>query len=232
MATRKTKKEKAPEQREYVEADGIPVWCSHDRLLEVESLVPNPRNPNMHTAEQIDLLAKVISIQGWRAPITVSLRSGFITKGHGRLFAGRKLGVTMVPVDEQEYENEAAEWSDMIADNKLAELSSLDDTMLNELIADIGEMDFDLELTGFDHTALEKIISGMESEIGDLGDAGNERHGQGEGGGTSSDFDESGKVLLVFNSDSERAALWGLLGLDDKDKREVVAVRELPAMLA
>jgi hypothetical protein len=51
----------------------------------VESVVGNPRNPNVHPERQIELLAKIISAQGWRAPITVSTRSGFVVRGHGRL---------------------------------------------------------------------------------------------------------------------------------------------------
>ena len=54
-----------------VQASGIPVHCAHDEIVDVEALVPNPRNPNRHSDEQIRLLAKIIKHQGWRAPITV-----------------------------------------------------------------------------------------------------------------------------------------------------------------
>ena len=54
-------------------------------------LVPHPRNPNKHGDNQIALLAKIIGNQGWRNPIVVSERSGFIVAGHGRLGAARVL---------------------------------------------------------------------------------------------------------------------------------------------
>ncbi|MDP7011615.1 MAG: hypothetical protein QF685_09565 [Verrucomicrobiota bacterium] len=40
--------------------------------MPAEELVPNPRNPNTHSAAQVELLAKIIRHRGWRAPITVS----------------------------------------------------------------------------------------------------------------------------------------------------------------
>lgn len=54
------------------EASSIPVYCAFDEIIDVAELVPNPRNPNKHPESQIQLLAKIIKAQGWRAPITVS----------------------------------------------------------------------------------------------------------------------------------------------------------------
>ena len=79
--------------------ENILVHCAYDELVDIAKLVPNPRNPNRHPDKQIELLAKIIKSQGWRAPITVSTRSGFIVRGHGRLAAAQKLGLTEVPVD-------------------------------------------------------------------------------------------------------------------------------------
>ena len=63
-------------------AGEVPVYCAHDKLVDVTTLVPNPKNPNTHPDNQIQLLGRIIRQQGWRAPITVSNRSGFIVKGH------------------------------------------------------------------------------------------------------------------------------------------------------
>lgn len=91
---------------------GIPVFCSHDAIVPLGKLVPNPKNPNTHSDEQVRLLGKIIQATGWRQPITVSTRSGFIVKGHGRLMAARMAGLTEAPVDYQEYANEAEEYTD------------------------------------------------------------------------------------------------------------------------
>jgi len=72
------------------------------------------------------MLAKIMEFQGWRLPIVVSKSSGFIVRGHGRLLAAQRLGLKKVPIDEQDYENEAQEWADLIADNRIAELAETD----------------------------------------------------------------------------------------------------------
>lgn len=155
MAKSKTKPIAAP--REI--ASGIDVWCRFDSLVDVTELVENPRNPNKHGDKQIALLAKIINAQGWRAPITVSNRSGFIVNGHGRLQAARLLQVENVPVERQDYATEAEEYADLIADNRIAELADLDDGMLSGLLNDALFADFDMDLTGFDSSSLLELAS-------------------------------------------------------------------------
>jgi DNA modification methylase len=141
--------------------DGVPVFCAFDDLAPIESITPNPRNPNTHPDSQVALLAKIISAQGWRAPITVSNRSGFVTKGHGRLLAARHMGQTSAPVDRQDYADEASEYADMIADNRIAELAEIDATLLKDLILDIDTGDIDIELTGFTEAELARMMSAV-----------------------------------------------------------------------
>ena len=136
----------------------VPVWCVHDALVYVVELKPNPKNPNTHPASQIELLGKIIKEQGWRAPITVSKRSGLIVKGHGRLEAAFKAGISKAPVDFQDYESEAAEHADMVADNRLAELAVVDNSKLSELMKELNDFDIDLEMTGFTTDEFDKIL--------------------------------------------------------------------------
>lgn len=145
------------------------VYCSYTTLEPTASLIENPRNPNKHPEEQIIALAKIIRHQGWRNPIVVSKRSGFVIKGHGRLLAARMLGLEEVPVDMQDYENEAAELADMIADNKIAELSNIDEGELTSLLRELDGQ-IDLELTGFAGRELTDILAQAE-DIGDVPDA-------------------------------------------------------------
>jgi len=140
-------------------ASSIPVHCAHLRLADVTSLIPNPRNPNKHGDTQVALLAKIIRHQGWRAPITISRRSGFVVTGHGRLEAAKLLQVAEVPVDEQDFATEADEWAHLIADNRIAELADADRAMLRDLAEELDTGDFDLDLTGFDHAALEELMT-------------------------------------------------------------------------
>ncbi|MBE0430130.1 MAG: ParB N-terminal domain-containing protein [Thermoleophilia bacterium] len=136
------------------------IHCSYDELVDLVALVPHPRNPNTHPANQIELLAKIIRHQGWRAPITVSKRSGFIIRGHGRLMAAQTLGVEQAPVDYQDYASEAEEWADLIADNRIAELAEINNDALTALMAELSEAgDLDMELTGFGEQELEQLMA-------------------------------------------------------------------------
>ena len=143
------------------QASGISVYCAHSEIVDITTLVANPRNPNQHPQKQIELLAKIIKNQGWRAPITVSNRSGFVVRGHGRLLAAQHLGVSSVPVDRQDYASEAEEWADLIADNRIAELSEIDDTLLAGLLSEINTSEFDLNLTGFSDKQIDNLMTSI-----------------------------------------------------------------------
>jgi DNA modification methylase len=135
------------------------VECAHDLMVDTATLVPNPRNPNHHPQKQIELLAKIIKHTGWRNPIVVSNRSGFIVKGHARLEAAKLLKEDKVPVDYQDYENEAMEWADCIADNRIAELAEPSLPELKDLLQELDTGAFDMDLTGFDSKALEELMT-------------------------------------------------------------------------
>lgn len=148
-------------------ASGIPVFCAHDAIVPIEKVIPNPRNPNTHPAEQIKLLGRIIQAAGWRQPITVSNRSGFIVKGHGRLLAAKKAGLTEVPVDYQEYTNEAEEYADLIADNRLAELSEIDTELLADIFQDIDLSEIPAELTGYTESEINDLTAALADELDD-----------------------------------------------------------------
>jgi len=150
--------------------DGFNIFCAYDDIVELDTLKPNPRNPNKHPDAQLDLLAKIIQGQGWRAPITVSRRSGMIVKGHARREAGYKTGGKYAPIEYQDYESDSAEMSDLIADNRIAELAVLDEKSILELLQelDANTDGIDPEMTGFSadtiREMLEKAAAGADAE--------------------------------------------------------------------
>lgn len=129
--------------------DGVPVFCAYDEIVQIGQIRPNPQNPNTHPDGQVELLAEIITANGWRNNITVSTRSGLIVRGHGRLLAAQKLGLSACPVEYQEYSTEAEELADLLADNRMAELSVMDDASVAGLLELIQE-DVPLSLAGFD----------------------------------------------------------------------------------
>lgn len=146
-------------------ADGVPVYCAHDEIVDVAALIPNPKNPNTHPDEQIRLLGSIIRHQGWRAPITVSTRSGFMVKGHGRLSAALLEGFKEVPVDFQNYATEADEYADLVADNRIAELAEIDQKKLAEIFAEIDTTELPMEMTGYTEKEAADIASALSEAL-------------------------------------------------------------------
>jgi len=146
-------------------ATGVPVYCAHDAIVDVAKLVPNPKNPNTHPDNQIQLLGRIIRSQGWRQPITVSTRSGFIVKGHGRLAAAQLEGFKEVPVDYQNYATEADEYADLIADNRIAELAEIDRVKLADIFADLDTGEIPLEMTGYTEDEVEELVTALSEAI-------------------------------------------------------------------
>ena len=70
----------------------------------------------------------------------------------------------MVPVDEQDYESEAQEWADLVADNRIAELAEMDRASLKDIIETLDTGEIDMELTGFTESELEDLMVEMTEE--------------------------------------------------------------------
>ncbi len=146
------------------EASGIAVHCAYDDLQDIVNLVAHPRNPNRHPDKQVALLAKVIRHQGWRSPIVVSRRSGFIVTGHGRYQAAKVLGVEKVPVNFQDFATEADELAHLVADNRIAELADGDDDGIAALLKELGDAKLDLDLTGYDAGAIDDLLAEVKKD--------------------------------------------------------------------
>lgn len=145
-------------------AGNIPVYCAFDEIVPVEDLKPNPKNPNQHPERQVELLARIIEAQGWRQAVKVSTRSGLIVSGHGRYQAASLLGCP-VPVDFQDYPSEAEELADLLADNRIAELSNIEKSALAEIFAEITAEDIDASLTGYSMGDIDFIMSELSESI-------------------------------------------------------------------
>lgn len=124
-------------------------------LVDIESIVQNPKNANKHPKEQIERLEKLIKYQGFRNPLIISNRTGFLVVGHGRLEVAKNLGMKKVPVIKQDFENEAQEYSYLISDNEIARWASLDNDLVYEELKHI-ELE-DIELLGIEDFEVPEI---------------------------------------------------------------------------
>lgn len=124
---------------------------------QVGELIPYARNSRTHSDAQIAQVAASIREFGWTNPVLVDGKSGIIA-GHGRVLAAQQLGLTVIPVIELLHLTEPQRRAYVIADNKLAEQAGWDDEMLSLELADLKDMDFDIELTGFSDDELTDLL--------------------------------------------------------------------------
>ena len=126
------------------------------KLVPIEQIVPNPKNPNKHPKEQIERLSKIVDFQGFRIPLIISNRSGFLVSGHGRLEMAKLKGVKELPVMYQDFESDAQEYSFVVSDNEIARWAATDLSMVNTEMLDLGP-DFDIDLLGIKDFVIEPI---------------------------------------------------------------------------
>jgi DNA modification methylase len=142
-----------------LDSPAIPIFCAFKEMRRTASLKPHPRNPNRHPQQQIEIFAKIISSLGWRQPLVVSNRSGYVIKGHGKLLVANFLKLAEVPVDLQDYKSEEEEWQDLLADNRIAELSEREDSLVGALIRDLTAKGAQIELTGYDSKEIALLLA-------------------------------------------------------------------------
>jgi len=134
----------------------------------IDKLIPYARNARTHSDEQIGQIAASIKEWGWTTPILVDETGGIIA-GHGRTLAAQRLKMTEVPVMVAKGWSDAKKRAYVLADNKLALNAGWDNEMLALELGEIGELGFDLDLTGFtaDEIAAltpEQILPGLTDE--------------------------------------------------------------------
>ena len=112
------------------------------------SIIPYARNRRTHSDEQVAQIAASIKEWGFTTPILVDV-DGEIIAGHGRLLAAQRLGLDEVPTMTAVGWSDAQKKAYVIADNKLALNAGWDDDILKIEMQELGDLNFDLSLTGF-----------------------------------------------------------------------------------
>lgn len=126
-------------------------------MVDTSAIIPNPKNANRHSIEQIKRLEKLIEYQGFRNPLIVSNRTGFLIAGHGRLEAATNIGIEKLPVIRQDFKDEAQEYAYLISDNEISRWAELDK---QAVIEDMALLDLDIEMLaveGFDNFDSDEI---------------------------------------------------------------------------
>lgn len=122
----------------------------------IDSLIPYIKNSRTHSEDQTAQIAASIKEFGWTNPILVDGSNGIIA-GHGRVMAARKLGYKEVPCIELHGMTDTQKKAYIIADNKLALNAGWDNEVLALELADLQELGYNVELTGFTLDEIEAL---------------------------------------------------------------------------
>ena len=122
-------------------------------------LIPYINNSRTHSEQQVQQVASSIKEFGFTNPILIDEGDGIIA-GHGRLMAAQKLGLDEVPTITLKGLTEAQRKAYVIADNQLAMNADWDLDALKVEVERLTELDFDIDLLGFD----EDMLAGLMEE--------------------------------------------------------------------
>lgn len=123
----------------------------------IEKLVPYAKNSRTHSEEQVAQIAASIKEWGFTTAVLVD-ESGSIIAGHGRVMAARKLGMASLPVMVAKDWSDAQKRAYVIVDNRIAENAGWDDDLLALELGELGDLGFDLELTGFTDEEIKALM--------------------------------------------------------------------------
>ena len=124
----------------------------------VGELVPYVNNARTHSDEQVAQICASIREYGWTNPVLID-ENGMIIAGHGRVMAAQRMKMDEVPCIVLSGLTEAQKKAYVIADNKMALNAGWDDEKLKLELENLKELDFNLELTGFDTDELDQLLS-------------------------------------------------------------------------
>lgn len=131
--------------------------------MNIDDVIPYANNPRKNGGEAVDRVASSIKEYGFKSPIIVD-KDNVVIAGHTRLKAAHKLKLDTVPVIKADDLTPAQIKSYRIADNKVAEYSTWDNELLSIEFEKLQELDFDLDLTGFEDFEIESLLNEDENE--------------------------------------------------------------------
>ena len=154
-----------PRTRVRMPADEAPTQA---RRIEVERRDPRALKTaenqlKKHSGKKIALLAAGYREFGFLVPVVVDAEDRIIC-GHARVLAAIEAGLKDIPIIPAIHLNEAQRRAFAIADNKITELGAWDKDALQSELSFLSEidLDFSLEITGFQGAEIDLILAGGE----------------------------------------------------------------------
>ena len=137
--------------------------------LKLGDLIPYVNNPRNNDGEAVARVASSIAEFGFKSPIIVD-KDNIIVAGHTRYKAAKMLNLDKVPVIKADDLTPTQIKAYRIADNKVAEYASWDNCLLSIEIEELRDLEFDLDLTGFEDFEIESLLE-VEEDLPDSGES-------------------------------------------------------------
>ena len=126
--------------------------------VDINDLIPYVNNSRTHSDEQVLQIASSIKEFGFTNPVLIDEEGGLIA-GHGRVLAARKLNLDKIPTITLANLTNSQVKAYVIADNQLPMNAAWDLDLLKLEIETLTELDFDLDLLGFDDGFMTDLFS-------------------------------------------------------------------------
>lgn len=136
--------------------------------VDISKLIPYINNAKQHPESQVTKLASSIREFGFVNPVLIDKDFNIIA-GHGRVMAAKVLNLKQIPCVYVEGLTEAQRKAYILADNKLGEFAEWDMNLVGLELGELSEMDFDIDLTGFELPNVDMDDFGTSFELADGG---------------------------------------------------------------
>ena len=127
----------------------------------IADLTLDPKNPRVHSNTQLKKLARSIKRFGFIVPVLIDT-NGRVISGHGRIVSASRLGWEEVPTIRIEHLTPEELKAFQIADNHLTEIAAWDNRLLGATLKELADLDFDIEVIGFETAESDLLIQGLD----------------------------------------------------------------------
>lgn len=131
--------------------------------IDIDKVIPYANNPRNNDGEAVDRVAASIAEYGFKNPIIID-KDNIVVAGHTRLKAAKKLNLNKVPVIKADDLTPAQVKAFRLAENRVSEYATWDNELLSIELEGLKDLDFDLDLTGFEDWELDNLLNPVSDD--------------------------------------------------------------------